>query len=69
MKRYLLDTHIFLWLVVTPERVNENVRAQLGHPASDVYFSAVLAWEITVKRAKGKLKFAHSPQKLHKVFG
>ena len=59
--RLLLDTHIFLWMVSAPERLSPAVRQALLDPAHEVFFSAVVAWEIAVKRAKGKLVFNHSP--------
>ncbi len=41
--------------------MSAGLRQQLENPANDVYFSAVAAWEICVKRHKGKLAFKGSP--------
>ena len=60
-KRLLLDTHIFLWMVSAPERLSPAVRQAVVDPAHEVFFSAVVAWEIAVKRAKGKLIFKDPP--------
>ena len=62
MKRLLLDTHIFLWMLAAPERLAPHVLAAMRDPSNEVIFSAVVAWEIAVKRAKGKLNFVRSPQ-------
>ena len=59
--RLLLDTHIFLWMVSAPERLSPAVRQAVLDPSHEVFFSAVVAWEIAVKRAKGKLIFKDSP--------
>ncbi len=32
MRRYLLDTHVWLWLQTTPERVGETSLAMLRNP-------------------------------------
>lgn len=59
--RLLLDTHVFLWMVQDKQKVPATFRQKLDDPASDIYFSAVLSWEIATKRAKGKLHFSGSP--------
>lgn len=51
----LLDTHVFLWWVGEPARLPENVRSEIADPATLVYVSAASAWEISIKRALGRL--------------
>ncbi len=55
MKRYLLDTHVWLWLQTTPERVRPALRAELARGSSAVFLSVVSAWEIALKHRLGKL--------------
>jgi PIN domain nuclease of toxin-antitoxin system len=59
--RFLLDTHLWLWLRTTPERVPDDVRAQLEEPAVQLLLSAVSSWEIAIKYALGKLPLPEPP--------
>lgn len=56
--RYLLDTHVFLWLLGTPEVVPEQVRAELAQPDNELLVSAVSALEVATKVRLGKLDSA-----------
>lgn len=53
--RYLLDTHVLLWLLAGSDRVSDATRNVLADPLNDVFVSAVNAWEIAIKVALGKL--------------
>lgn len=52
---YLLDTHVFLWLLAEPERVSEAVRASLDDPENRLVVSSVSALEGATKVRLGKL--------------
>lgn len=56
--RYLLDTHVFLWLLGTPEVVPEQVRDELAQPDNELLVSAVSALEVATKVRLGKLDSA-----------
>ena len=60
--RLLLDTHILLWALDTPQRLPAALRERLESPANDVYFSAASIWEIAIKFALGKVHFSYAPQ-------
>lgn len=47
--RYLLDTHVLLWLFGEPARVPVDVRRVLADRTNDVLVSAVSALEIATK--------------------
>lgn len=53
--KYLLDTHVLLWLVGDPERVPREVREVLAEPSHTLYASAVSAMEVATKTRLGKL--------------
>jgi PIN domain nuclease of toxin-antitoxin system len=53
--RALLDTHAFLWSNADPERLSAAARQFIEDPANDVFLSAVTAWEIAIKYARGRL--------------
>jgi PIN domain nuclease of toxin-antitoxin system len=52
--RLLLDTHALLWWLADEELVTA-AREQIADPANSVAVSAASAWEISVKKALGKL--------------
>jgi PIN domain nuclease of toxin-antitoxin system len=54
---YLIDTHVFLWLVFEPERLSEAARDVLIHPRSVLKLSTASVWEALLKAGKGKLTF------------
>lgn len=53
--KLLLDTHVLLWALISPERLSENARAALTAPENSVQVSAVTFWEIALKHRLGKL--------------
>ncbi len=56
MKRYLLDTHIFLWWLSGNSSLGPRAREVIASGMNDVYVSAATTWEISIKKALGKLK-------------
>jgi PIN domain nuclease of toxin-antitoxin system len=51
----LLDTHSFLWWLSDDPSLGPTARAAIADAENIVFVSAATAWEISVKRAKGKL--------------
>lgn len=56
--RFLLDTHVFLWLLGTPELVPGALRDDLARPENELLVSAVSAMEVSTKVRLGKLEAA-----------
>jgi PIN domain nuclease of toxin-antitoxin system len=52
--RLLLDTHALLWWLAD-EGLATHARDAIADPATVVMVSAVSAWEISIKKALGKL--------------
>jgi PIN domain nuclease of toxin-antitoxin system len=52
--RLLLDTHALLWWLAD-EGLTEQARDAIADPANLVILSAASAWEISIKKALGKL--------------
>ncbi|MBC2705974.1 type II toxin-antitoxin system VapC family toxin [Desulfobacula sp.] len=52
----LLDTHVFLWSLFTPDKLSETVIHEIKSPNNDVAVSVVTFWEISLKYALGKLE-------------
>jgi PIN domain nuclease of toxin-antitoxin system len=59
--RVLLDTHTFIWWNNEPERLSERVHSLISDEGVEVFFSAVSAWEISVKYGKGRLQLPVPP--------
>jgi PIN domain nuclease of toxin-antitoxin system len=55
MTRYLLDTTVFLWNFVEPEKLSRAARTLFDDPKDAVYLSAASVWEISIKSSSGKL--------------
>ena len=56
MERLLLDTHTFVWCLSDPGRLRVSSRDAIEDPRNQIFVSAATAWEITVKRLKGKME-------------
>lgn len=53
----LLDTHVFLWWLASPDRLGETSRRVIADPANRIFVSAATAWEVAIKRRLGKLAY------------
>jgi PIN domain nuclease of toxin-antitoxin system len=58
---YLLDTHVWLWLQTTPDRLRDEVVDLLADRANTLLLSAASSWEIAIKSRLGKLPLPESP--------
>jgi len=52
--RLLLDTHIWLWSVLEPQRVAPRVAAEL-RSQNELWLSPISTWEALVLNAKGRI--------------
>ena len=53
--KLLLDTHVLLWWLDDPNLLTEESRDAIADPDNEVFVSAVVIWEIAIKRGLGKL--------------
>lgn len=54
---FLVDTHIFVWMFIEPERFAVKARSFLEDVESNKFFlSDVSVWEASIKYGSGKLK-------------
>ena len=53
--KYLIDTHILIWLAVTPEKVPKHILEIIENPQNDIFISTVSLWEIAIKLSIRKL--------------
>jgi PIN domain nuclease of toxin-antitoxin system len=54
MTGYLLDSHVLLWLLASPEEIGHSARRALD-AAAEVRFSAASVWELAIKAELGKV--------------
>lgn len=54
--KILLDTHVLLWWFANSPMLSQKAREVIGNIQNVVFISAVSAWEITIKKALGKLE-------------
>jgi PIN domain nuclease of toxin-antitoxin system len=66
--RYLLDSHILVWLDSGDDRLNPAVLEMLRR-AEQRYLSAVTAWELSLKQAAGKLRLRKPVGSMLEAFG
>lgn len=62
--RLLLDTHVLLWALMEPERLEPPGRELLEAPGNDVMFSAASIWEVAIKAALDRSDFRVSPAEI-----
>jgi PIN domain nuclease of toxin-antitoxin system len=54
--RYLLDTHVMIWVLQEPAQLSARVRDILAEAETGVLVSAASLWEAAIKQAAGKMK-------------
>jgi PIN domain nuclease of toxin-antitoxin system len=54
--KLLLDTHAALWFLSDDQRLGESAARQLTDDTNQVLLSAVVVWEVAIKRSLGKLE-------------
>ena len=61
---FLLDTHVLLWWLGDSKSLTIKAAVALKDGKNSIFVSAATAWEISIKRALGKLK---APDELEKA--
>ena len=64
--KLLLDTCVFLWLMMDSKKISPTLREILANPANRRYLSAVSVWEAVVKWQNGKLHLPKAPVEFFK---
>lgn len=62
-KRYLTDTHCWLWWHINPEKLGRSGYKLIENGENEILFSVVSAWEITIKFGLKKLELPQLPEK------
>lgn len=61
--KLLLDTHIWLWSTLQPERLSRRVSKELMKSENELWLSAISVWELTILHRKRQFRL---PEDLRK---
>ena len=53
---FLVDTHVFLWAVLSPEKLTDRVRSVFTDRDAELLVSIATPWEMAIKAGIGKLQ-------------
>ncbi len=56
--RLLLDTHILVWAVADPARLNPLIAEQIAAPDNELWFSPISAWELALLAERGRISLS-----------
>jgi len=59
--KILLDTHIFLWALLSPEKLNEETIDLLESTETEKYLSSASSLEIAAKHTGGHIRLPDAP--------
>ncbi|MBE8189500.1 MAG: type II toxin-antitoxin system VapC family toxin [Candidatus Thioglobus sp.] len=66
--KYIVDTHIFIWLIRSAEKLTPQQLQVLKNASDNIYIVNISFWEIAIKHSVGKLDlFGFAPDELPKV--
>jgi len=60
--KLLLDTHIWLWSSLEPERLSQEVFKELENPQNELWISPISLWETVVLAGKGRIILQPDPE-------
>lgn len=59
--KLLLDTHIWVWSQLDPDRLSRKVRAALQAPDAELWLSPISVWELLLLIEAGRVKVHGDP--------
>ena len=67
--RILIDTHIFLWMLSSPEKLNESRKFELESSSNEIFLSSMSIAELMIKQSIGKMEIEFDPLEMAEVIG
>jgi len=61
--RYLLDTHVFLWMAAAPDQLSTRIRELVRQKSNRLHLSAASGWEIALLQNLGRIKLPDVPRR------
>lgn len=65
--RILVDTHVLLWALSDPARIESAAREALESRRNEVFFSAASIWEIAIKARLLRMQFGVDAEEVAQV--
>jgi PIN domain nuclease of toxin-antitoxin system len=59
--KILIDTHIFLWVLSSPEKLDEKRRYTIESRANEIFLSSMSIAELMIKHSIGKINIDFDP--------
>ncbi|HEX4600238.1 MAG TPA: type II toxin-antitoxin system VapC family toxin [Gemmatimonadales bacterium] len=59
--RLLLDTHIWVWSQLDPDRLSRRVRTAFVDPAAELWLSSISVWEVLLLIERGRVTVTGEP--------
>ncbi len=53
--KYLIDTHVFIWFMMEPEKITKKILKILCNEKNEIFISPISFWELAIKWQSGKL--------------
>ncbi|MGH9326299.1 MAG: type II toxin-antitoxin system VapC family toxin [Terriglobia bacterium] len=53
--KLLLDTHIWIWSQIAPDKLTKRIRRSLGGAANEVWLSSISVWELMLLVEKRRI--------------
>ncbi len=53
--KYLLDTHVFIWMASSPEKLSSRAKETILDGSNELWLSTASLWEMQIKCDLGKL--------------
>jgi PIN domain nuclease of toxin-antitoxin system len=60
--KLLLDTHIWLWAELDPEKIGKRLQAKLREPDAEVWLSPISVWEFLLLAERGRIAVQGKPE-------
>ena len=56
MKKFLLDTHVFIWWIQNDKQLSKKAKTIISDSTNKIYISSASIWEMAIKSKLGKLE-------------
>lgn len=60
--KFLLDTHVWLWSLASPDRLRPETVETLLEPSHRLYLSPVSVWEVLLLAERGRIELTYDPR-------
>lgn len=60
--KFLLDTHIWLWSLIEPEKLSVQIRAVLNGAHNALFLSPISVWETLILAEKNRIHLKTTPE-------